>query len=64
MSNKRMSVQEAADYLGVHHDTVYSMVRTKEIPHFKVRSRIFFREHTLDQWITAQEEKILKGVTA
>ncbi|CAF1870871.1 DNA binding domain, excisionase family [Bacillus subtilis] len=34
MSRNTMTVQEAAEYIGVHHDTIYTMVREKEIPHF------------------------------
>lgn len=34
MSRNTMTVQEVAEYLGVHHDTIYTMVREKEIPHF------------------------------
>ncbi|WP_405127413.1 helix-turn-helix domain-containing protein [Salicibibacter halophilus] len=52
--NETMNVKEVADYLHVHTDTIYSMVRKKELPHFRVRSRIFFEKNTIDRWIMNQ----------
>lgn len=50
-----MSVKQTAEYLGCCSDTVYTMARKNEIPHFKVRSRIFFSKTTIDAWISEQE---------
>ncbi|MFC0271091.1 helix-turn-helix domain-containing protein [Metabacillus herbersteinensis] len=55
MGNKKLTVQGVAEYLGVHPDTVYTMVREKEIPHFRVRRRILFSVETIDAWIRDQE---------
>lgn len=55
MNRKTMTVLEAADYLGVCKDTIYTMVRTGEIPHFRLRRRIFFTKEKLDSWISEQE---------
>lgn len=52
-----MTVKEAAEYIGVHADTIYTMVREKEIPHFRVRRRIFFSRETLDSWMREQEKR-------
>lgn len=60
MIRNTLTVQEAADYLGVHHDTIYTMVREKQIPHFRVRTRIFFTKRNIDAWIEAQEQAIMK----
>ncbi|MGY4689304.1 helix-turn-helix domain-containing protein [Salibacterium sp. K-3] len=49
-----MDVKEAAEYLSVHPDTIYNMVQAKEIPHFRVRKRIFFSKETIDDWIRNQ----------
>lgn len=59
MKEQTLTVQETADFLGVHRDTIYSMVRQKQIPHFRVRSRIFFTKSTLESWIAQQEEQAL-----
>ena len=50
-----MDVKECAEYLHVHPDTIYTMVRQKELPHFRVRSRIFFTKYRVDQWIANQD---------
>lgn len=51
-----MTAIEVAEYIGVCIDTVYSMVREKQIPHIKVRRRIFFRKDTIDAWMANQEK--------
>lgn len=44
-------VKEAAEYIGVSRDTVYTMVRMNQIPHIRVRSRILFRRDVLDEYM-------------
>ena len=60
MQKKTLTVQDVADYLGVHSDTVYTMVREKQIPHFRIRRRIFFSIEAIDAWIRDQEQKVLE----
>ena len=55
MPLERLTVKQAADYLGVHTDTIYTMVRKKEIPHFKLRRRIMFSKESINEWIREQE---------
>lgn len=45
-----LSVREVACFLGVSMDTVYSMVREKQVPHFRVRRRILFDKKVLNEW--------------
>lgn len=59
-----MSVKEAAHYLGVHHDTIYNMVRAKEIPHFRLRKRILFTRTCLDDWIKSKETQMMEFIDA
>ncbi|NGP46014.1 helix-turn-helix domain-containing protein [Bacillaceae bacterium SIJ1] len=56
MRQETFNVYECADYLGVHYKTIYTMVRSKEIPHHRVRTRIFFTKRAIDEWIAAQEQ--------
>jgi excisionase family DNA binding protein len=60
MNRKTLTVQEVAVYLGVHQDTIYTMVRQKQIPHFRVRRRILFNQLTIDAWIEKQETMIVQ----
>ena len=52
-----MTVAEAAAYLGVSTDTIYEMVQRREIPHIRIRRRIFFRRDTLDRWLERMERE-------
>lgn len=56
-----LTVSETAAYLGVSDDTIYELVRRKEIPHFRLRSRILFRRDTLDEWMTQLERKSINS---
>ena len=62
LQRKTITAQEAADYIGVCIDTIYTMVRQKEIPHVRVRRRILFNRDTIDSWMRAQEEKSLEAM--
>lgn len=52
MQKITLSVNEVAGLIGVSANTVYTMVRLKEIPHKKVRGRILFHRETIEQWLT------------
>lgn len=56
MTLQRFDVKDAAEYLGVCADTIYTMVKKSEIPHFRLRRRIMFSKSSIDQWIAEQEE--------
>ncbi|MBG9549294.1 MULTISPECIES: helix-turn-helix domain-containing protein [Cytobacillus] len=62
MQRKTLTTQEVADYIGVHPDTIYTMVREKQIPHFRVRRRIFFSLETINAWMRDQEQKSLEAM--
>jgi len=57
-----MSAQQAADYIGIHVETIYIMARKKEIPHIRIRRRVFFSQETLDRWMQDLEQKSLEAI--
>lgn len=57
MQRVTINVKDAAEYIGVCTDTIYTMVRENQIPHIKVRRRILFRTDALDQWMDQQDKK-------
>jgi len=57
-----MDVKQAAEYLGVCTDTIYTMVKKKEIPHFRIRRRILFSKEAIESWIKSQEDEIQKQI--
>lgn len=62
MQRKTLTAHEIAQYIGVHVDTIYTMVKQKQIPHVRVRRRILFSVETIDAWIREQEEKSWEAV--
>lgn len=62
MVRKTMTAQEAADYIGIHKETIYVMARKREIPHIRIRRRIFFSQETLDAWMRDLEQKSLEAI--
>lgn len=55
MERQTLTAKEVADYLGVHTDTIYVMVKCKKLPHVKVQNRILFTKESIDLWIQDQE---------
>lgn len=48
-----LTLQEVAKYLKVDQRTVYRMVKSKQLPAFKVRNQWRFRKDAIDKWIEA-----------
>jgi len=67
VDQKRLTVSEAARYLGMSEDTVRTLAREKKIPHYRSgkegskNARILFRFQTLDKWIEQQERANCRG---
>lgn len=51
MSDKWMSVEEIAEYLGVSKDTVYSRVAAGKMPAHKVGRLWRFKPSEIDEWV-------------
>lgn len=62
MKRKTLTAQEIAEYIGVHVDTIYTMVRQGQIPHVRVRRRILFSIETIDSWMRDLEQKSLEAM--
>jgi excisionase family DNA binding protein len=66
MTDRWMSVDEIAEYLGVSKDTVYSWVNDKGMPGYKVGRFWKFKRDDVDAWVRAggaltSEESIQDG---
>jgi excisionase family DNA binding protein len=53
---KMLTVQEVSDYLRVHPATVYRLLRSKQIPGFRVGGEWRFGSETIDRWRTGVEQ--------
>lgn len=65
--NKRLTVPEAAQHLGMSEDTVRVLCREKKLPHYRAggsnstKAKILFRVETLDKWMDQQEKENCVG---
>ncbi|WP_339316918.1 helix-turn-helix domain-containing protein [Paenibacillus sp. FSL R10-2734] len=48
-------VFEACSYLKISDSTIRRMVRDKEIPYFRQRGNLYFRQISLDSWVASKE---------
>lgn len=51
MDDRWLSVDEAADYLGVSKDTIYTWLAEKDMPGFKVGRLWKFKREDIDTWV-------------
>ncbi|MEV2910183.1 helix-turn-helix domain-containing protein [Paenibacillus larvae] len=54
MNKITLSVNEAAELLGLSNSTIYTMVREGQIPHLRVRGRILFHRDTIEKWLRGE----------
>ena len=57
-----LSVDEAADYLGLSKQTVYQHVHKRKIPHSKRGRRLFFRRSELNDWLDKGRKKTIPEI--
>lgn len=52
-----ISIEEAADYLGVKTSTVRSWIKNKGMPHYRVGGKLLkFKRFEIDEWIKCKDE--------
>lgn len=60
MEKETLTVAETAEFLRVSSWLVYEMVRLKEIPFFRIRTRIFFNRSSLIAWNKSKEAEMIR----
>ncbi|HUY18903.1 MAG TPA: helix-turn-helix domain-containing protein [Candidatus Binataceae bacterium] len=56
-----LTVRELADYLRVHPSTVYRLLRTNQLPGFRIGSDWRFNVEVIDQWCTREGASTSRG---
>ncbi len=56
MNRKALTPKELADFLRISRATVYTMVREKELPFYRLRGRIFFDKDVIVDWTKEQQK--------
>jgi excisionase family DNA binding protein len=51
-----MTVREVSEYLRVHRATVYRLLRTKQLPGFRVGGEWRFGRETIDRWCSGEAQ--------
>jgi excisionase family DNA binding protein len=57
------NVSEVCNYLHTSQSSIRKLIRTKQIPHYRILSRIFFDKETIDMWISNQQLNSLNQVS-
>lgn len=57
-------IKEATSYLKLSKATLYRMTMDREIPHYKIGRRLYFRREELDAWINKGRVKTREELNA
>lgn len=55
-----LTVREVSEYLRVHPTTIYRLLRSKQIPAFRVGSEWRFGIESIDRWRSGQEQAAVR----
>lgn len=55
-----LEVKELAGMMGVSTSTIYTMVRSGEIPHLRVRGKILFNRQVIEEWSKGTYQEVSK----
>jgi excisionase family DNA binding protein len=53
-----LTVREVADYLRVHPSTVYKLLRTRQVPAFRIGSDWRFNKEKIDEWMADRTKPV------
>ena len=57
-----MNVKEVAEYLSCSESKIRNMVRDKEIPCFRIGSKLNFNKETINRWVNGQELRNIQNI--
>lgn len=64
MAKKILTLNEAANYLGVSRSNLYQLIHRRAIPHYKPNGKmIYFNKLELDKWVQRNRIDQIDGVT-
>jgi len=63
-SNDVFDVAGAMDYLKLSKPTIYKLTMERQIPHYKLGKRLYFRKEELDAWINKGKVKTHDEISA
>lgn len=63
VNSEVFDIKEAMSYLKLGKGTMYGMTMKREIPHYKVGRRLYFRKEELDAWINRGKVKTQEEIS-
>ena len=58
----KMTIKEAAPYIGASEFKLREMVSKQQIPHYRIGNKIMFRKVAIDEWISEQERVGIQNI--
>ena len=62
-SERLMTADEVAEYVGLTRETIYEWAKDNRIPHLKLNGELRFRRSALDAWMEPNKDKIETAIT-
>lgn len=59
-----LNIEQAADFLGLSKQTIYSYTSERKIPHLKRGKKLYFEEEKLIEWLQEGKQKTLVEIQA
>jgi excisionase family DNA binding protein len=63
-SDKVLSIEEVAEYIGMKACSIYGMIHRKSIPYIKMGRLVKFEKHKIDEWLHSSRRKTSKEISA
>ena len=60
----RMNITQAASYLSLSVQTIYSKTSLRQLPHLKKGKRLYFERDALDSWLLEGKKKTVNELIA
>ena len=57
-----MEIEEVAKYINLSKVSIYGLTNRKQIPHYKVGKKLFFKKSEIDNWINSKKVKTVDDI--
>lgn len=62
--DKLLTIKQASEFLSLSVPTIYGLVSRSEIPHSKLKKRLYFSKQELLEWVKSGRRKTLDEISA
>jgi excisionase family DNA binding protein len=54
MEKEILTIEEAANYLGLNKRSIYKLIKQKDIPYIKILNKFRFEKESLRKWVAGK----------